>query len=95
MEGAHDVVVTVDVDLIVASESHLAATVFWEEHNVANVDVDFLEGSVFHHATGTNCNDGALVKLVTLAGGGEDNTRLGLGLLDDLLDHNTVAKGLN
>lgn len=94
VEGAHDVVVAVDVDLVVAVEGDLAATVLGEEDDVADLDGHLTEDSVLHNAAGTDSDDGALVELLTLVGVGQDDTGLGLGLSDDFLDHNTVGKGL-
>ena len=94
MEGADDVVVTVDVELVFAFEDNLAATVLREQHNIANLDRDFTDFTVLLNAAGTDSEYGAMVELVALVGGGEDDTRLGLGLSDDFLDDDAVSEGL-
>ena len=94
MESADDVVVTVDVELVFTFEDNLAATVLREQHNIANLDRDFTDFTVLLNAAGTDSEDGAMVELVALVGGGEDDTGLGLGLSDDFLDDDAVGKGL-
>ena len=94
MEGAHDVLVAVDVQLVVVGQGDLRTTVLGQEHSVADLHRDGLDGAVLSPAAGTDSHDGALVELLAFASGGEDDAGLGLGFGDDLLDDDAVGQGL-
>jgi hypothetical protein len=93
VEGAHDVVVSVDEELGVALHGDLGTAVLGEEHGLANLDVGGAELSVIEDLAGSNGNNHAVVELIGLARG-EDDASLGLGLGGGLLDHDTVEEGL-
>ena len=94
VEGAHDVFIAVDVELVLIGEGDLRAAILGQQHRIAHLHGDRLHGSVLSPAAGTHSHDGALVELFALGGGGEDDAGLGLGLRDDLLDHDAVRQRL-
>jgi hypothetical protein len=93
VEGAHDVLVSVEEELGVAFHGDLSTAVLGEEHGVADLHVGGAELSVVEDLAGSDGDDNAVVELVGLAAG-EDDAGLGLGLGGGLLDHNTVEEGL-
>lgn len=93
VEGADDVVVSVDVELLLVSEGNLGATVFWKEDDIADLDANLTDSAVFELLAGSNCNYGALVKLFALAGG-QDDSCLCFSHSFGLLDHDSVKHWL-
>ena len=91
MEGSHNVIISVDVNLLFISESDLAATVLGEEDSVSNGDHSGSEGAGFHGLAGADSEDFTVVKhnIGFLA---ENDTRLGLGNGFCLFDDDSVQE---
>ena len=69
MEGAHDVIVSVDVELLFVGQQHLGAAVFWKKDSVANFDGNGAKGSVIELFAWTNCDHCSLVQLHEVSDG--------------------------
>ena len=69
MQGADNVIVSVDVELLLVSQQHLRAAIFWKKDSVANFDGDWSKGSVIELLAWTNCDYCSLVQLFALFGG--------------------------
>ena len=78
MEGAHNVIITVNEEFSVASEDDLWSTILGEEYLISNVDHDWSDATVFIAFAGANSHDSAIVKLL-LGLAGEDDATLSLG----------------
>ena len=89
MEGAHDVIVAIDVELCVISEDDLAATVLGEEDRVANLHQCRSHTAILEILAWTDGQDSAEVESL-LALALEDDATLGLGDRFCLLDDDTV-----
>ena len=70
MQGADNVIVSVDVELLFVGQQHLRAAVFWKKDSVANFDGNGAKGSVIELFAWTNCDHCSLVQLFALFGGG-------------------------
>ena len=92
MKGAHKVVITVQVVLLVVTEGNLAATVLGEEHSLALFHGAGTELAIIKRFAWANCDDNTEVKLFLLALREEDAT-LGLGEGLGLLDEDAVHQG--
>ena len=91
MEGAHNVIISVDVHFLVISEGDLAATVLGEEDGVANSDHGGSEGAGLHGLAGADGEDLTEVKeLILLLA--EDDAGFGLGNGFGLTHNNSVQE---
>ena len=93
VEGAEDVIVSVDEKFLLVSEGDFAAAVLGEEHSVANLHEGCTDRAVLERLAGSSSNDSAEVELLVALAGGEDNAGLGFGLSHSLLDDDTVEEG--
>lgn len=89
---AHKVVITVQVVLLVVTESHLAAAVLGEEHSLALLHGAWAELAIVQRFAWADGDDNTEVELFLLALGEEDAT-LGLGEGLGLLDKDAVHEG--
>lgn len=94
MEDTHEVIVAVKVQAsVLLTEFDFGATIFGQKDGVANVHVDLTEGSILKGSARAFSHDDAPVELFALFGSGKNDTSLGLGLLNGLLDEDTVKEG--
>ena len=93
MEGAHDVIVSINEQFLVVSKGHSAATVLGEKHSVANLYKHLADAAIFHWLSGPASNDGAEVELVLGLATSEDDASLSLGEGFSLFDDDAVEQG--
>jgi hypothetical protein len=94
VEGAHDIIISVDEEFLFTFEDNFAASVLGKEDGVSNLNVNGTNASVLHNLARTDGNDLTEVKDFTLVSGSEDDSTLGLGDGFSLLDNYTVEEGL-
>ena len=92
MEGAHNVIITVEEVFLVVTEGNLAAAVLGEEHSLALLHGAWANLTVVQSLARSNSDDDTEIELFLLALGEED-TALGLGEGLGLLDEDAVHEG--
>ena len=93
MQGAHNVIISVDEELLFVGEGHFAATVLREQYSVADTDEGLAQTAVLESLARSACNDRAEVQFLVRLARGQDDAGFCLGLGCGLLDDDAVEEG--